>query len=82
MTRAIGFLIFDGFQILDAAGPIAAFEIAGAHVRRRLSPQRARHARRGDREFVRRDDGGAARSPTRRGSTRWSSPAASGPMKR
>ncbi len=32
MTRAIGFLIFDGFQILDAAGPIAAFEIAAAHV--------------------------------------------------
>ena len=32
MTRTIGFLIFDGFQILDAAGPIAAFEIAGAHV--------------------------------------------------
>ena len=33
MTRAVGFLIFDGFQILDAAGPIAAFEIAGAHAR-------------------------------------------------
>ena len=33
MTRAIGFLIFDGFQILDAAGPIAAFEIGGAHQR-------------------------------------------------
>ena len=32
MTREIGFLIFDGFQILDAAGPIAAFEIGGAHV--------------------------------------------------
>jgi len=32
VTRTIGFLIFDGFQILDAAGPIAAFEIAGAHV--------------------------------------------------
>ena len=28
MTAAIGFLIFDGFQLLDAAGPIAAFEIA------------------------------------------------------
>ncbi len=28
MARRIGFLIFDGFQILDAAGPIAAFEIA------------------------------------------------------
>jgi transcriptional regulator GlxA family with amidase domain len=33
MTREIGFLIFDGFQILDAAGPIAAFEIGGAHQR-------------------------------------------------
>jgi transcriptional regulator GlxA family with amidase domain len=33
MTRTVGFLIFDGFQILDAAGPIAAFEIAGAHAR-------------------------------------------------
>ena len=31
MTREIGFLVFDGFQILDAAGPIAAFEIGGAH---------------------------------------------------
>ena len=29
MTRVVGFLIFPGFQILDAAGPIAAFEIAG-----------------------------------------------------
>ncbi|MEQ9505704.1 MAG: GlxA family transcriptional regulator [Hyphomonas sp.] len=26
-TRAIGFLIFDGFQILDAAGPIGVFEM-------------------------------------------------------
>ena len=25
--RSIGFLIFDGFQLLDAAGPIAAFEM-------------------------------------------------------
>jgi len=33
MAREIGFLIFDGFQILDAAGPIAAFEIGGAHQR-------------------------------------------------
>jgi transcriptional regulator GlxA family with amidase domain len=33
MTREIGFLIFDGYQILDAAGPIAAFEIGGAHQR-------------------------------------------------
>ena len=31
MARRIGFLIFDGFQILDAAGPIAAFEIAGRY---------------------------------------------------
>jgi len=29
MTRAIAFLVFPDFQILDAAGPIAAFEIAG-----------------------------------------------------
>ena len=28
MTANIGFLIFDDFQLLDAAGPIAAFEIA------------------------------------------------------
>jgi transcriptional regulator GlxA family with amidase domain len=33
MTRALGFLIFPDFQLLDAAGPIAAFEIAG-----RLAP--------------------------------------------
>jgi transcriptional regulator GlxA family with amidase domain len=32
MTRAIGFLIFRDFQLLDAAGPIAAFEIAGRFV--------------------------------------------------
>ena len=29
MTHAIGILIFPDFQLLDAAGPIAAFEIAG-----------------------------------------------------
>ncbi|MDB5457547.1 MAG: transcriptional regulator, AraC family [Caulobacter sp.] len=29
MARTIGFLIFPDFQLLDAAGPIAAFEIAG-----------------------------------------------------
>ncbi len=33
MIREIGFLIFDGFQLLDAAGPIAAFEIAGRYGR-------------------------------------------------
>lgn len=33
MTRDIGFLIFPDFQLLDVAGPIAAFEIAG-----RLAP--------------------------------------------
>ena len=33
VTREIGFLIFDGFQLLDAAGPIAAFEIGGAYDR-------------------------------------------------
>jgi transcriptional regulator GlxA family with amidase domain len=32
MTRAIGFLIFPEFQLLDAAGPLAAFEIAGRYV--------------------------------------------------
>jgi len=31
MPRRIAFLIFDGFQILDAAGPIAVFEIAGCY---------------------------------------------------
>ncbi|HEY3696950.1 GlxA family transcriptional regulator [Phenylobacterium sp.] len=29
MPRRIGLLIFPGFQLLDAAGPVAAFEIAG-----------------------------------------------------
>ena len=29
MTRRIAFVVFPGFQLLDAAGPIAAFEIAG-----------------------------------------------------
>jgi transcriptional regulator GlxA family with amidase domain len=29
IPRKIGFFIFPGFQILDAAGPLAAFEIAG-----------------------------------------------------
>jgi transcriptional regulator GlxA family with amidase domain len=29
MPRTIGVLIFPGFQLLDAAGPIAAFEVAG-----------------------------------------------------
>jgi transcriptional regulator GlxA family with amidase domain len=32
MTRRIAVLIFPDFQLLDAAGPIAAFEIAGRHV--------------------------------------------------
>jgi transcriptional regulator GlxA family with amidase domain len=32
MTRTIGVLIFPNFQLLDAAGPIAAFEIAGRFV--------------------------------------------------
>jgi transcriptional regulator GlxA family with amidase domain len=31
MTRTIGFLIFPGVQILDATGPMAAFEIADRH---------------------------------------------------
>jgi len=32
MTRTIGVLIFPDFQLLDAAGPIATFEIAGRYV--------------------------------------------------
>jgi len=31
MTRTIGVLIFPDFQVLDAAGPIGAFEIAARH---------------------------------------------------
>lgn len=31
MAALIGFLIFEGFQLLDASGPIAAFEIAGRY---------------------------------------------------
>jgi transcriptional regulator GlxA family with amidase domain len=31
MSRRIAFLIYPGFQLLDAAGPIAAFEIAARH---------------------------------------------------
>jgi transcriptional regulator GlxA family with amidase domain len=31
MPARIGFLIFEGFQVLDASGPIAAFEIAGRY---------------------------------------------------
>ncbi len=31
MSREIGFLIFEGFQLLDAAGPISAFEIGGRY---------------------------------------------------
>ncbi|MGH8256182.1 MAG: GlxA family transcriptional regulator, partial [Steroidobacteraceae bacterium] len=29
MSRRITFLIFPDFQLLDATGPVAAFEIAG-----------------------------------------------------
>jgi transcriptional regulator GlxA family with amidase domain len=32
MTRTIGILVFPDFQLLDAAGPIAAFEAAGREV--------------------------------------------------
>jgi transcriptional regulator GlxA family with amidase domain len=32
MTRQIAFLVYPGFQILDAAGPLAAFEAANAFV--------------------------------------------------
>jgi transcriptional regulator GlxA family with amidase domain len=38
-TRRIAFLIFPDFQILDAAGPIAAFEIAG-----RVAPTQPRQS--------------------------------------
>src|SRR5690242_13166044 len=31
MLRRLGLLIFPGFQLLDAAGPISAFEIAGRY---------------------------------------------------
>jgi len=31
MTHRLGLLVFPGFQILDAAGPIGAFEIAGRY---------------------------------------------------
>jgi len=31
MTRRIAFLVFPGFQLLDACGPVAAFEIAGRY---------------------------------------------------
>jgi len=34
MTRAVGIFLYDGFQLLDAAGPISAFEIAG-----RMAPE-------------------------------------------
>ncbi len=32
MSRCIAFLVYPGFQILDAAGPLAAFEAAGTFV--------------------------------------------------
>ena len=32
MTRTLGVLIFPDFQILDVAGPVAAFEIAARYV--------------------------------------------------
>ena len=31
MPARIGFLVFEGFQLLDASGPIAAFEVAGRY---------------------------------------------------
>lgn len=34
MTHAMAFVLFPDFQLLDVAGPIAAFEIAGRHVGR------------------------------------------------
>ena len=32
MTRQIAFVVHPGFQLLDVAGPVAAFEIAGRFV--------------------------------------------------
>lgn len=45
IRRDIAFLVFDGFQILDACGPIAAFEIAaraapGAYSLKTIAPTR------------------------------------------
>lgn len=40
MTRRISVLIFPGFQLLDAAGPIAAFEAAGNYELRVVSAAR------------------------------------------
>jgi len=31
MSRTIGFLVYPDFQILDATGPVAAFEIAARY---------------------------------------------------
>ena len=31
MTRRIAFLIYPGFQLLDAAGPMAAFEVVNRY---------------------------------------------------
>ena len=44
MTRAIAFVVYPGFQLLDAAGPISAFEIAeryspGAYRTEVLAPE-------------------------------------------
>lgn len=38
MTRRVSVLIFPGFQLLDAAGPIAAFEAAGGYELRVIAP--------------------------------------------
>ncbi len=51
MTRSIGFLVYPDFQLLDATGPIAAFEIGG-----RFSPGAYRLA------FLSRDGGMVASS--------------------
>ena len=45
MSRRIAFLIFPDFQLLDAAGPISAFEIAeryrpGSYELRLVAPQK------------------------------------------
>ena len=45
MSRRVAFLIFPDFQLLDAAGPISAFEIAeryrpGSYELRVIAPQK------------------------------------------
>lgn len=39
MSRRISILVFPGFQLLDAAGPISAFEAAGGYALRVIAPE-------------------------------------------